>query len=299
MVKNLKRHRKETRGDENEEPVDFFPVTYTLPADYSLFQEEFKRNPNTTWILKPHAKARGVGIVIMNKMANIRKWANAKWGAGTASGLVSGGASKETYIISSYIDNPLLIGGKKFDLRIYALVTSFRPLKASTWAGRVGGLARLPAGGTCVMCVGFCGFGWCYVNLSLVGALRLGWVTQVWLYREGFARFCSTPYVNDGTNLDNPFVHLTNVAIQKHATAYNDRHGGKVRARNVCALLRARSLTHSIPCCWAVEPTQLASLPGRCSRPWGYKSLVRGLGGCCGVVAERRTERDDQRQALL
>ena len=35
----------------------------------------------------------------------------------------------EGYVISRYIDTPLLIGSKKFDLRIYTLVTSYRPLK--------------------------------------------------------------------------------------------------------------------------------------------------------------------------
>ncbi len=43
---------------------------------------------------------------------------------------------KESYVICRYIDRPLLVGGKKFDLRIYVLVTSYRPLKV--WLSTLG-----------------------------------------------------------------------------------------------------------------------------------------------------------------
>lgn len=74
--------------------------------------------------------------------------------------------------------NPLLIGGKKFDMRIYVLVTSYQPL-------------------------------------------------QVWLYRSGFARFTHTRYSHKIDEIQNTFMHLTNVAIQKTADNYDDKLGGK------------------------------------------------------------------------
>ena len=98
--------------------MNFVPITFNLPADYSLFVEEFKKHPSSAmWITKPAAKSQGQGIFIISKLSQIKRWAGSKW-------------SDTQYIISTYIDRPLLIGGKKFDLRVYVIVTNYRPLKA-------------------------------------------------------------------------------------------------------------------------------------------------------------------------
>lgn len=39
---------------------------------------------------------------------------------------------------------------------------------------------------------------------------------EVFIYKEGFARFTTVPYTNDSSNIDNLFVHLTNSSIQRH-----------------------------------------------------------------------------------
>jgi tubulin polyglutamylase TTLL1 len=66
MVKNIKRYRKDLAKDANPiserdengvfKHLDFIPVTYMMPADYNLFAEDFKKDPNSTWIMKPAAK---------------------------------------------------------------------------------------------------------------------------------------------------------------------------------------------------------------------------------------------------
>ena len=76
MVKNLKRHKKqlEREGKAHEaNSFDFFPTTYNLPGDYSLFVEEFKRC-GQVWIMKPIGKSQGKGIFLFNKLQHIAQW---------------------------------------------------------------------------------------------------------------------------------------------------------------------------------------------------------------------------------
>lgn len=205
MVKNIKRYRKElekegsplAEKDENGKYIylDFVPVTFMLPADYNLFVEEFRKNPSSTWIMKPCGKAQGKGIFLINKLSQIKKWSRDS----KTSSFVSQ-SSKEAYVISLYINNPLLIGGKKFDLRLYVLVSTYRPLR-------------------------------CY------------------MYKLGFCRFCTVKYTPSTSELDNMFVHLTNVAIQKHGDDYNHIHGGKWTVSNLRLYLestRGKEVTNKL-----------------------------------------------------
>lgn len=69
LAKNVKRYQRRCKeesslpGAATATPAaaapDFLPATFALPHDYALFLEEFKRQPDATWILKPIDKAQG------------------------------------------------------------------------------------------------------------------------------------------------------------------------------------------------------------------------------------------------
>jgi hypothetical protein len=90
----------------------YMPETYVLPRDYDIFVNEklkdFDLNNKTKlWLLKPCASSRGRGIRLLTDVDNIPK----------------------KIIATHYIYNPHLINGRKYDLRLYLLVTGYTPLK--------------------------------------------------------------------------------------------------------------------------------------------------------------------------
>ena len=49
---------------------------------------------------------------------------------------------------------------------------------------------------------------------------------NLFFFKEGYLRTSSTEFGIDLQNIDNAFVHLTNNAVQKHATNYGDFEDG-------------------------------------------------------------------------
>ncbi|XP_076242284.1 putative tubulin polyglutamylase TTLL9 [Calliopsis andreniformis] len=139
LYRNLKRYKKsllKSKKIAEAELCDSMPLTFELPNDYRLFAEEYHKQPGATWIVKPAGRSQGRGIFLFRKLKDLAEWRTREFGIQPME------MPAETFIVQRYVENPYLLAGRKFDLRIYALVTSFHPLKA--WLAREG-FARLSA----------------------------------------------------------------------------------------------------------------------------------------------------------
>ncbi|EUB64240.1 putative tubulin polyglutamylase TTLL9 [Echinococcus granulosus] len=146
MVRNLKRAKKKFEketGCRNTNAFDFMPSTFELPMEYHMFLEEFRRNPGSIWIMKPVAKSQGKGIFLFRRLKDIEAWKRgSSFNYFTKNEVNADADAKELpehYVVSRYIDNPYLIGGRKFDLRVYVLVTSktapdYDAMKGCKWS---------------------------------------------------------------------------------------------------------------------------------------------------------------------
>lgn len=158
-MSNLARKSKLARNFERMKKLfpdeyDFCPKTWILPFDFHDFQTHFNADglSQKTFIVKPDHSCQGRGVFLTRNLSQINR--------------------ADVLVAQQYIARPLLIAGKKFDLRIYVLVTSCTPLR-------------------------------------------------VYLFKDGLVRMCTADYVTpNADNLEQRFMHLTNYAVNKHASNF-------------------------------------------------------------------------------
>ena len=106
---NLSKHYFEMHEKFPKE-YDYLPETFILPQDEEIFHrkiENYILDKDDLWIIKPVASSRGRGIRLMVDPNDI----------------------PNKTLVSHYISNPHLINNKKYDLRLYLLITGYSPLK--------------------------------------------------------------------------------------------------------------------------------------------------------------------------
>lgn len=92
---------------------DLIAIGSTLLENLQEFDPQYSINGNKNiWIVKPGHKSRGRNISLHTNLKDIYDFIN----------------TTEYNIVQKYIENPLLINNKKFDIRLWVLVSSCDPL---------------------------------------------------------------------------------------------------------------------------------------------------------------------------
>ena len=113
MFINLREYYKNIQEDLFQSIPETYHILNSQDAELQRFITRFEENPNLNiWIIKPGENSnRGNGIIITDKLKVIISY-------------ISEFESNHTFIIQKYIENPLLINKRKFDIRCFTLLTS-------------------------------------------------------------------------------------------------------------------------------------------------------------------------------
>lgn len=113
---------------------DFHPESFRLPMDYDRLERHEQARldaggaagagSDEWWIVKPSAMCQGIGIYVTNRLDKL---------------CAQRGRSSRSRVVQRYVANPHLVDGLKYDLRLYAVLTSSSPLRVYLYGD---GLAR-------------------------------------------------------------------------------------------------------------------------------------------------------------
>jgi len=76
-----------------------------FPEDRQRFVKYQEKHKNSVFIAKPHGGAQGDDIFLFNDLRQLPQYKN------------------QELVVQRYIDNPFLLKGYKFDLRVYVIIS--------------------------------------------------------------------------------------------------------------------------------------------------------------------------------
>lgn len=89
------------------------PVSFDLSDKGDL--RKFLEEAEGAWIVKPFASNQGKGIFLVNDLGHFKEQLREN-------------SVSRSFVTQKYVEDPLLVGGHKFDIRFFALIASSQPL---------------------------------------------------------------------------------------------------------------------------------------------------------------------------
>ena len=90
------------------------PISFLIPEESAQLEAYMEAHPKFMFIAKPSGGKGGEGIFLVQKFKDIPRDFNKD--------------TLQELLVQRYIKTPILIDGKKFDLRLYVLIVGFNPI---------------------------------------------------------------------------------------------------------------------------------------------------------------------------